>query len=179
MKDGLAIGVKPLTDTQESERYFDTDLLSRGVLAIYISAENRESPHNFRLLKERFTLQTALKEEARVSDSEQVHSTGLKAVEYILGLAIVSTYGLLAPPLWPIMRGIDAHEERVKRKFVNEELEHRTMTMAMGLGDAVHGFVYFRRPPGFPGSGQVVLHLEAKDTNTQEVTAFDFILNGK
>src|SRR5262245_46186059 len=74
--DGLAIGIKPLTNPQESELYFDTDLLSRGVLAIFVSAGNRESAKNFLLLKERFNLQTALKEELRVSGREQVNSRG-------------------------------------------------------------------------------------------------------
>jgi hypothetical protein len=173
VKDGLAIGIKPLTDAQESEKYFDTDLLSRGVLAIFVSAENRESAKNFLLLKDRFTLQTALKDELRVSGREQVNSRGLNTVENIMtGGAILTLNTFAGLPFWPIAWGIHAHEERVKTKFVNEELQDKTISS----GEETHGFVYFRRPQGFPGPGHWILHLEVQDINTQEVKVFDFTL---
>jgi hypothetical protein len=174
VKDGLAIGIKPLMDPQESEKYFDTDLLSRGVLAIFVSAENRESAKNFLLLKDRFTLQTAPKEELRVSGRDQVNSRGLNTVENIMaGAAILTLNTFAGLPFFPVAWGIHAHEERVKTKFVIEELQDKTIS----LGEKTQGFVYFRRPQGFPGPGQWILHIEVQDTNTQEVKVFDFTLN--
>ena len=54
VKDGLTVAIQPLTNPQESERYFGTDLLSSGIFAVFVSAENRGSPSTFILLKERF-----------------------------------------------------------------------------------------------------------------------------
>lgn len=176
VQDGLAIGIKPLTDPQESEKYFDTDLLSRGVLAIYVSAENQGAPGTFVLLEERFTLQTGLREEHQVSDREQPGSSSLAAAHTVMsGLAAIGSLFYLVGgiPFATVAGSINAHEERVKIKFVTEELQAKTIS----LGEEAHGFVYFRRPQGFPGPGQWILHLEAEDTNSKEVKTFDFILN--
>jgi len=177
VKDGLAIGIKPLTDPQESEKYFDADLLSRGIVAIFVSAENQGSAGTFLLLKEQFTLQTAFREEHQVSGREQPGSSSLATAHTVMsGLAVIGYFGFYrvgAIPFAIVASGINAHEERVKIKFVTEELQAKTIS----LGEETHGFVYFRRPPGFPGSGSWVLHFEAQDTNSKEVKVFDFILN--
>jgi hypothetical protein len=180
IKDGLAVSIRPLTNPQESETYFDTDLLSRGILAIFISAENRESPSTFTLLKERFTLQTAQREAHTVSGREQVTSGTLdnieeatKVVGLAAGVASALFLGLGGVPFYIASGEIHLHEERVKHKFTVEELQTKTMS----TGEGTHGFVYFPRPPGYPGQEQWVLHLEAQDLNSQEVKVFDFVLN--
>jgi hypothetical protein len=125
-------------------------------------------------LKDRFTLQTALKDELRVSGREQVNSRGLSTVETIMaGAALLTSTTFAGLPFWPVAYGIHVHEERVKTKFVIEELRDKTIA----LGEETNGFVYFRRPQGFPGPEQWILHLEVQDTNTQEVKVFDFTLN--
>lgn len=155
VKDGIAIGVKPLTDSQESEKYFDTDLLSRGILAIFVSAENREAPGPFLLLKDRFTLQTDLREEHQVSNREQAGSGTLATTQNVMDVMAVigylGFYGLGGIPFATISSSINEHEERVKAKFVTEELQAKTIS----LGEETHGFVYFRRPSGFSWSGTV------------------------
>ncbi|NOT55665.1 MAG: hypothetical protein HOP18_13780 [Deltaproteobacteria bacterium] len=182
VKDGLAVSIQPLTSPQESEKYFDTDLSSRGILAIFVSAENQGSPSTFILLKERFTLQTAQREEHAVSDREQVKSgtlDNLQAATEVVGFAATVGSALFfglggVPFLWGSHK-IQSHEERVKHKFIVEELQTKTLS----LGEETHGFVYFHRPPGYPGSGHWVLHLEARDLNSKEVKVFDFVIDGK
>ena len=179
VKDGLAIRIQPLTDAQESEKYFDTDLLARGVLAIFVSAENQSVPGTFLLLKERFTLQTAQREEHAVSDREQVKSGSLDTIQgvtSVVGVAAALTFwGVGGLPFAAVAGTIDAHEERVKHKFIVEELQTKTLS----LGEETHGFVYFHRPLGYPGSGHWVLHLEAQDLGNKEVKVFDLVLNEK
>ncbi|MGE0826156.1 MAG: hypothetical protein AB7G75_17110 [Candidatus Binatia bacterium] len=178
-QDGLAIGIKPLTDPQESEKYFHTDLLSRGILAIFVAAENRESPNTFLLLKGQFTLHNALREELQVSDREQAGSSTLAATQNVMSaLAVVGYfgfYGVGALPFALVESSIESHEEQVKTKFVTEELQAKTIS----LGEGTHGFVYFRRPPGYPASGYWVLRVEAMDVTNQKTKIFDFILDKK
>jgi hypothetical protein len=76
-------------------------------------------------------------------------------------------------PFYVVSGEIHAHEEQVKTKFVTEELQAKTISS----GEETHGFVYFRRRQGFPGSGSWVLHIEVQDTNSKEIKVFDFILN--
>jgi hypothetical protein len=177
--DGLAIGIKSLTDPQESERYFDVDLLSRDVLAIFVSAENQGAPGTFVLSKDRFTLQTNQKEKQAVSGREQVQSPASKIVyKTILGIGAILTGG--ASDMFPglpavLFSKIYEEEESVIRKFIDEEL----FINPIPPGQETHGFVYFLRPPGFPGPGQWVLHLEVKNFDSKEVKVFDFTFNGK
>jgi hypothetical protein len=186
VKDGLAIGIKPLTDSQESEKYFDTDLLSRGVLAIFVSAENQTAPGTFLLLKERFTLQTNQRVEHRVSNLEEgkfpfhdaaqtvVNATGM-AMRVLGIITLQAAYGDPGAPFDVVARYIGAHEEGVKRKMRIQELQTKTIS----IGEETHGFIYFPQPPGYPGAEQWALHLEVQDINSKEVRIFDFILNGK
>jgi hypothetical protein len=182
IKDGLAVSIRPLTNPQESETYFDTDLLSRGILAIFVLAENRESSSTFLLLKERFALQAAQSEGHPVSGREQVTSRTLdniqeatKVMGLAAGVASALFFGLGGVPFYVAAGEIHLHEERVKHKFTVEELQTKTMS----TGEETHGFVYFPRPPGYPGQGQWVLHLEAQDLDSKEVKVFDFVLNEK
>jgi hypothetical protein len=179
VQDGLAIGIKPLTDPQESETYFGTDLLSRGVLAIFVSAENQGASGTFVLSKDRFTLQTNQKEEQAVSGREQVQSPARKVVyKTILGIGAILTGG--RPDMFPglpavLFSKIHEGEESVIRKFIDEEL----FINPIPHGQGTHGFVYFPRPPGFPGPGQWVLHLEVQNIDSKEGKVFDFTLDGK
>ena len=43
VQDGLAVAVEPLTDGAEAERYFGSDLVSAGRLAVLVIVENRGS----------------------------------------------------------------------------------------------------------------------------------------
>lgn len=188
-KDGLVIGIKPLTDSQENEKYFDIDLLSRGVLAIFVSVHNQGEPGSFILLKERFTLQTAQREEHTVKSlpqrkpsvrdtTQHIAGTALTGVGVVAFIVSLGGGGLLGAPFFYAAEKIDpieANEARTKTKFEWQELPAKTIS----LREDARGFVYFPRPPGFPGPGQWVLHLEAQDINSKEVKAFDFILDDK
>lgn len=179
VKDGLAVSIRPLTNSQESETYFDTDLSSRGILALFVSAENQGAPSTFILLKERFTLQTSRSDEHPVSNREQVKSGTLDTIQTatnVVGAAAALSFWLVGGLPFAVVAGeIDAHEERVKHKFIVEELQPKTIS----LGEETHGFVYFHCPPGYPGPGPWVFHLEAQDLNSKEVKVFDFVIDGK
>ncbi len=188
--DGLAIGIKLLTDSQESETYFDTDLLSRGVLAIFISAQNQQAPGTFILLKDRFTLRTAQKEEQTVNYLEQRKSsfsdTALDAtVSALKGTSVVAPVVLVGGG-WltgltllygasKIKSPVSSHEDNVRAKFTIEELQLKKISR----GEETHGFVYFPRLSGFPGSDQLMLHLEVQNFDSKEVKVFDFVLDGR
>lgn len=189
VQDGLAVTIEPLTNPQESENIFGTDLLSRGIFAVYVSVENQGAPSTFILLTERFTLQTGQREEHPVFDPAQVKSTTLESVQRATGgfgavLSAATMCMMLGLPGYPFIWASDAiqkQEAEVRHKFWVEALQPGPLGAAqpktISSGEETHGFVYFPRPPGEPGPGHWVLHLEAQDINSKEVKVFDFILH--
>ena len=182
VQDGLAVTIEPLTNSQESENIFGTDLLSRGIFAVYVSAENQEAPSTFILLKERFVLQAGQSTEHTVSGREQVKSGSLDAIQaatHTVGLAATVAsalfFGLGGVPFAIAAGKMSSHEEGVKHKFTTEELQPKTIS----TGEKTLGFVYFHLPPEHRGPGPWTLHLEAQDLSSGEVIAYDFAFDWK
>jgi hypothetical protein len=172
--DGLAVAIQPLTNAQESTRYFGTDLLSRGILAVLVSAENRDSQANFLLSKDRFALRAGQTEGSGVSGRGQIASGAGNAVATVGGVGMVVGPLLVAPVAIFGLKMI-SDEEAIKHSFTTKELPTKTLA----AGEETHGFVYFQLPQGHLGPGQWTLHLEAVDLKSKAVTNFDFVFDWK
>lgn len=180
VKDGLAVAISPLFNPQESETYFDTDLVSRGIVAVLVRVENQSAPSTFLVLKERFALRTGQREESQVSGREQIKPGFLEDALQVgnqLGAGGGQGALLLVPliPVFIVAEKMHVHEERVRRKLLIEEFQTKTISP----GEETHGFVYFPLPSGQPRAGQWTLHMEVQDLQSQEVNPFDFVFEGK
>ncbi len=170
IKDGLAVAIEPLTSSQESEKYFGTDLLSAGILAVFVTAENRGAPSSFLVTKEQFSLREGQAEVHEASRRDQLGSEAAgQTINTVgaLGLVIVP---ILALPLVFVGSKMTSDATVVKQNFAVKELQAKTLSS----GEEIHGFVYFQLLPGHTGPGQWTVHLEAQDLNTKEVKSFDF-----
>lgn len=172
--DGLAVAIQPLTNGQESTRYFGTDLLSRGIFAVLVSAENRSPQANFLLSKDRFALRAGQTEGSGVSGRGQIASGAGNAVATIGGVA-TALGALGAAPIAIFGLKMRSDEEAIKHSFTTKELPTKTLA----TGEETHGFVYFQLPQGHLGPGQWTLHLEAMDLKSKAVTNFDFVFDWK
>ena len=174
VKDGLAVAIQPLTNPQESEKYFGTDLLSSGIFAVFVSAENRGSPSTFILLKERFVLRAGQTDAHDVSGRGQIEPGAGTAAVAVTSVGFVVAPVLMFPALFVATKML-SNEEVVKHNFTVKELQAKTLS----AGEETHGYVYFQLPQGHAGPGQWSVHLEAQDLSTKETKSFDFAFDWK
>jgi len=174
VKDGLAVAIQPLTNGQESEKYFGTNLLSNGILAVFVAAENHGSPSSFMLSKERFMLRAGQTEAYGVSGRGQIEPGAGTAVAAVGNVGIV-VVPVLALPILIVGSNMLSNEEVIKHNFTVKELQAKTISD----GEETHGFVYFQLLQGHAGPGQWTIHVEAVDLKSKDVKSFDFAFDWK
>ena len=168
VKDGLAIAIQPLTNSQESEKYFGVDLLAAGILAIFVTAENRDSPSSFLVSKEQFSLRTGQTEASSSPRRAQLSSEVPGEVVATAGALLISF------PILFVGTKLISDANVVKHNFAVKELQAKTISS----GEEAHGFVYFQLPQGYAGSSQWTLHVEVQDLRMKEMKSFDFTFTG-
>jgi hypothetical protein len=161
-KDGLAVAVQPVMSPQESKKYFGTDLLSAGILAVFVTAENRNSPSSFLVSREKFSLRFQQTEASGVSRRDQLRSE-------VPGQVVMITGAALSLPLLFVGTKLISDANVVKNNFAVKELQAKTLSS----GEKIHGFVYFQLPQGQAAAGRT-LHVEIQELTTKQVNSFDF-----
>ncbi len=58
-ENDLSIVIRPLLNSEESLKYFEADLLSKDILAVYVEIENRNVSSSYILLKDKISLANA------------------------------------------------------------------------------------------------------------------------
>ncbi len=92
-KDGLTISIHPISDDKESDKYFGTNLIESGVLAVLVVARNADTGSSKVLFSDSFSfIQGGSSSSTKVSD-QFGHSTAAE------GVAGVAAAGLLLMPI--------------------------------------------------------------------------------
>jgi hypothetical protein len=140
VENGIAVIIDPLTDTADAEKYFGTDLASKGILAVMIIVKNGGAT-SVLVATEKIALgQGQAGYSPKGSDSAGDTATGMAAG---LGASV------LLPPLivplvvfLPIASNMIANSNEMKHNFQTKELRTKTLSP----GESTSGFMYFRIP---------------------------------
>ncbi len=161
-KDGLSVAIHPLTDGEENEKYFGTDLVSNGILLVFVIARN-EGSSSFILKKDQFSLGNIDRLTESTSDRERFGSeSGGKGV-LLVGALLISL------PLQFLGGKMISNATIIKQNFLVKELQTETLSP----GKTTQGFVYFRLPEERVSQNQWHIHLEAVDLKTKETEPFN------
>jgi len=165
-KEGLTIGLRPLTDPKECMKYFGTDLSAKRVLAVDVSAFNA-GPASYVLARDKCSLQGPILAAAgsRVLGSEHAGGTltGVGGGVFLLSpVAGVALFGV------GVKEGSDATV--INESYRDKELQVHTLSPS----GAVRGCLYFRLPQTGTLPDRCRLHLEVVELKTKAVTTFDF-----
>ena len=158
-KEGLTIGLRPLTDSKESRQYFGTDLLAKHVLAVDVSAFNA-GPASYVLAKDKCSVQGPNPRAAGSSAPESPRA----------GETLVYAGEAAFMPLF--IAGVKAGSDAtvINESFRDKELQVHTLSP----GGAVRGCLYFQFPQTSTLPDRCRLHLEVVELKTKAVTTFDF-----
>jgi len=166
-KDGVVVGINPMTNKGEIKDMFKVILLDEGLLPILVVAENQSASASVIIAKDRvFVLNEATKTTNSSQRKEVASGTAGTAVG-ITGAALGSTPLLLAG----LKMASDATV--IQYNLADKEFYSRTL----GPGEKAQGFVYFQFPKESPPSGNYHLVAEVKNSATGKATTFDFPVN--
>jgi len=169
-KDGLSIAVYPITDEKESDKYFGTNLLEAGILAVMVMAENAAGGSSKTLSPENFSLNRG-----DVSSSSTKVSGKFGKSPAGQGLSIVAPVigGL---PLLLVAASMMANATVVKHNLEQRAFRSKTLS----AGKQTEGFVYFKLPDEKLESGEVwVMRVDAIDMKSRDTIDFEFNIDLK
>jgi hypothetical protein len=166
-KNGISIGIKPMTNKGEIEDMFKVNLLDEGLLPILVVAENQSASASFIIAKDKvFVLNEATKTTSSSQRKEVTSGISATAVGYA-GAALGSTPLLIAG----VIMASDATV--IQHNLADKEFYSRTL----GPGEKAQGFVYFQFPKESLPSGSYHLVAEVTNSATGKATTFDFPVN--
>lgn len=169
-KNGVIIGIHPMTDKEEIKETFRINLLDKGLLPILLIVENQSTSTSFILAKEKVLLLREATGLENPSGRKEV-APGTKGTA--LDTVPVTIAALITPasvPLLFIGTKMNSDATVIQHNLADKELYTRTL----GPGQKAEGFVYFQYPIGSPPSGPHHMTLELKNPSTSEVSLFDF-----
>jgi hypothetical protein len=170
-KKDLCIAVRAITDKNDLEHYFGTDLSELRVVPVYVVAENKNMSISFLLSKDRMALKHR---EAKGSTNRGEYtvtgdSTG-GAVATGAGAAALVLAPVLALPL--LFAGGKAISDAtiVKQNMASKSLQTRTVSP----GRSIDGFVYFTLPDPKTSLADWSVSLEVKELGSDLTHNFEF-----
>ena len=132
----VALAIEPMTDLNQIEQYFGTDLLKAGIYPVHVIVENRSSADSVLVSKEQFRVGSL--ESLGSSDPSRADVSTENAGQ---GIAIVGA-ALISLPLIFIGAKMVSNAAEVKHNLVVKELQKHTLSKGMSCS----GFVYFAPP---------------------------------
>lgn len=162
-KGGLAVAIHPLTNKKEVNKYFGTDLISAGILPIFVIAKNQGSSSSFILLKDKLSLEGGQRAAKGVSDLDQFGSESGGAAVGLVGAAIAN------PLLIVFGAKMQSDGAEIKHNLAVKELRAKTLSP----GEITHGFVYLRLPEKHELHDQWTVHLELIDLRSKDSKSFN------
>jgi hypothetical protein len=162
-KNGLAIAIYPMTNREETKKYFGTDLLSSNVLAVLVVADNRSSSSSFILSKDKLSLYGIdFKADSAVSHNDVTDPSAGTAIN-TAGAVFVSA------PLLIIGAQMFSNSAAIKHNFRVKEMQSQTISPK----EKTHGFAYFQLPEENRLPDQLIVHLEVIEIASKEMISFD------
>ena len=169
-KDNLNIAVQPMTDKNEQEKYFGTALTDKGILPVFIIAENHHSSKSFILNSDLVTLQNKITKTTypRPVKTDAASTAGGEALQFVL---------ILGPALLPMLIAAYGRKEIADATVTYHGLVDKGLyTHTISPGKSVEGFVYFKLPDSKVDLKDLSLIVQASELGTKTVQNFEFTL---
>lgn len=172
-KNGLQIGVRPMTDKQEIKDMFHINLLDNGLLPILVVAENGNPTASYIIAKEKVFVVNETSGVTNVSQIEGIRTGSGGQAMAAAGAVLVAAGSLAAAPL--LFEGLKMASDAtvIQHNMADKEFYSRTLAP----GEKAQGFVYFEFPKKSPPSGNYHIMADIKNSATGEASAFDFPIN--
>jgi hypothetical protein len=171
-KNGVVVGIRPMTDKREIEDMFKVNLLNKGLLPILVVVENQSASNSFIIARDKLGVLNEATGTTNSSQRKKVTSGGGEALA-ITGSLLVASGSLVAAPLLFIGEQKASNASVIEFNLADKEFYSRTL----GPGEKAQGFVYSQFPPKNPLSGNYHVVAEVKNPATGETTTFDLPLN--
>ncbi len=148
-RNGLVVAAHALTDEDQVERYFGTDLVDDGILPVLVVAANRGSDSSFIVLSDSIQL---ARPTAKATGDDVASTTASQAVGYT-GLATALVVPVVAIALIPTAAAMLSSAREQSYSFLTKQFHSQTVSP----GEQVSGFMYFKLKDGsLPAPGTVV-----------------------
>lgn len=154
IQDGVAVAVYPMNNSQEVEKHFGNDILSEGVLPVYVLVENRHATSSFVVSGDKVNLQPP----AISFDRTVIKKDSFGNALFYVSIPLILGIGL---PMFLNAYGRDDGREDLRYNFEISELARHTLSP----GKRVGGFVYFGVPIDPSSAHSRVLTLEIYSLN--------------
>jgi hypothetical protein len=172
-KNGLVIGIRPMTDKREIKDMFKNNLLDNGLLPILVVAENQSASASFIIAKEKVFVLNEDTGTTNRSQTTEVASGDAGTAIGLTGAVLDLANPVLAAPLVIAGMKMASNATVIQYNLADKEYYSRTL----GPGEKAQGFVYFQFPNESPLSGNYHIVAEVKNSATGEATTFDFPVN--
>lgn len=162
----LTIAIHPLTDADESMKYFGIDFNNTELLPILIVIDNKNKDLSYVIRKEKLKLFSG-----KVNLKQ--NGNNLKAVSELknsgenLGVASMV---LVSLPLALAAANIEYNSLEIKRNMLENEFQ----TTSVSPGTKSYGFIYFSRPQGDEQIKNFELSVDADNLKLQSTDSFNF-----
>lgn len=177
-KNGVVVGIRPMTDKREIKNMFKVNLLNNGLLPVLVVAENKNPAASFIIASDKVSILNEANGTTSSSQRKKVTS-GTGAALRDTGSVMVAAGALAAPLLVvgaPLLfTGMQKASNASVIEFNLADKEFYTWTL--GLGEKAQGFVYFQFPKDSRPSGNYRVVAEVTNPATGETTTFDFPAN--
>jgi hypothetical protein len=162
--EGLLVAAYPVTNKDEIEESFRTDLLGNGILPVLVIAENRSPSTSFLIAKEKVAVVD--QDSLRKTSANREIAASDKGGESLLNIG-----GVLFSPVLLITGSKMASDAQV----INHNLADKAFySRTVGPGQKVHGYVYFQLPQGSAAVARHHVLVEVSDASTGKTVTFDF-----
>ncbi len=174
-KNGLVVGVQPMTGKKEIEDVFRVNLLRHGLLPILLVVQNQSPSDSFIVPKEQITVLSDATGTTNATQTADVAS-GAKSAGEATGFAagaMILASPVLAAPLMIASAKLGSDATVAQYNLADKEF----YTHTLGPGEKAQGFLYFQFPKASPPSGNYHILINAKNPGNGKTTAFDFPVN--
>lgn len=168
IEDGVAVAVHPLDDPKEVEKYFGNDLLSEGVLPVFVHVENRHPTKSIVVSKSKTTLHPP----SIPFDPAVVKTDSFGDGLFYVSLPLILGIGL---PMNAAATVRDDYREDLRYNFEVSELAQHTLSP----GKTGTGFVYFGVAKGSLSSEVRTVIVEIYNLKDGSVTHFNVPLRAR
>lgn len=138
----VRVGADPITDSENSSRYFDMNLANARQLAVHVVIENRSPDQTLLVSREQFEIAGTSERDERGLRSDQRAGDAI-ATAGAVGLVVAPVVAL---PVLLVGAGISIDAHNVRANIANKALQQRTLAP----GQLSRGFVFFQLPKDAP-----------------------------
>jgi len=170
-KDGVTIGIHPITDKSEIMERFEFDLPSKGLLQILFVVYNQNDTSSFIIDREKILVANAAGGPGRPSQRKEVTAEQFDNGHTcnMVGGILTSLLFLPALPLACYGGKLMCDTIVIEYNLGDKEFYSRTLDP----GQSAQGYIYFQYPPGGMPAGDYHVKADLKDSATGQVTPFN------